>query len=102
MSPVATPTLAGDSTGLRYAVRPSALRSAWLAAAGSSPRRHVGICSFERNRQSVRPLRAATAETEGVIGYESLLLIASSQAQYLTVTNESPSVDQSGRRRLSN
>ena len=76
-----------------------ATRSArWLAASGvvgcgrlqpTSSRRGL---FFERNRQSVRPLRTATAETEGVISCESLQLIASSRAQYLTVTNEkSPS-----------
>jgi hypothetical protein len=65
-----------------------ATRSArWLAASGvvgcgrlqpTSSRRGL---FFERNRQSVRPLRAATAETEGVISCESLQLIASSRAQ---------------------
>jgi hypothetical protein len=72
-----------------------ATRSArWLAASGvvgcgrrqpASSRRGL---FFERNRQSVRPLHAATAETEGVISCESLQLIASSRAEYLTVTNE--------------
>src|SRR4030095_351926 len=66
----------------------------WLAASGvvgcgrlqpTSSRRGF---FFERNRQSVRPLRTATAETEGVSGCESLQLITSSRAQYLTVTNE--------------
>ena len=44
--------------------------------------------------QSVRPLRAVTAETEGVSSCESVQLLASSPAQYLTVTKEqSPSVN---------
>ena len=78
-----------------------ATRSArWLAASGAvgcgrlqptSSRRGL---FFERNRQSVRPLRAATAETKGMISCESLQLIASSRAQSLTATNEkSRSVD---------
>jgi hypothetical protein len=49
---------------------------------------------FECNRQSVRPSGryVPPPETEGVIGCESLQLIASSRAQSLTVTNEkSPS-----------
>ena len=48
---------------------------------------------FERNRQFVRPLRPATAETEGVISCGSLAAIAFSRARYLTVTNEKPRVD---------
>ena len=72
-----------------------ATRSArWLPASGVvgcgrlQPTSSRRCLFFERNRQSVRPLRAATAETEGVISCESLQLIASSRAQYLTVTNE--------------
>jgi hypothetical protein len=52
------------------------LRAAWLAAPMSS--RRGWFC--ERNLPVVRPLRAATAETEGVISCESLQLIAFSGA----------------------
>ena len=60
-----------------------------LAAAGCSKRHHLAVCSFERNRQSVRPLRAATAETEGVISCGPLQLIASSR---VTVINDNKSL----------
>ena len=46
----------------------SGLRAVWRAAAGGQPTSSHRRLSFDRNRQSIRPLRAATSEPNGVIG----------------------------------